>query len=282
MTPTEGLRTDGPQPSVRTARLRRLRGERIAEPIGSLAWTRRTRGRLSRREVVAYIARGAQAQLAALPDYVTTRLGLRRERLASLDLAALGLPDTAAAREAEAIAEELPPFLREHSYRSYLWGAAIGTRERLDFDAELLYTGCLVHDAGLVPDHRPPEGCFTLGSAAAGERCGTRGGWTDDRTRRLGEIITLHINPRVTVNQTVEGHLLATGTTLDAIAGRGLWHIERPTVDAVLARHPRFGVGRELEALCREEARREPRARIACLYRYAGLALLFRLAPFDE
>jgi hypothetical protein len=97
-----------------------------------------------------------------MSSWTALRLGLRRDRLARLDLETVTLPDTAAAREAEAVADGFPAHLRNHSQRSYLWALALGEQERLAYDAEFLYCACLLHDAGLVGrGERGGSECFT-------------------------------------------------------------------------------------------------------------------------
>ena len=255
----------------------------MADRIGTLAWTRRTRGRLSPRERLTLTTRGVASQIRALAEVVVYSTGRGRDGLARLDLESMKLPDSAAAREAEAIADRFPSFIWHHSHRSYLWAAALGARDGLRYDAEFLYIACLMHDAGLMADGRSQAGdCFTLASAAAAERCAAGGDWEESRRERLMEAITLHINPTVSRQEGVEAHLLTVGSTLDALALRGAWRIDPATKSAVLERHPREGLKRELVPLLKAHGRDATRARIAFYLRYGALAQLVKRSGFDE
>jgi hypothetical protein len=250
--------------------------------VGTLDWTRRTGGRLSARERVAYLANGVASQMAAIADRGAYALGLRRERV-RLALDEVRLPDTSAAREAESLADEFPPWLWHHSHRSYLWAVALAAHDGSAYDAESLYIGCLLHDAGLPMAARNRDSaCFTLASAVEAEKCARRGGWPDDRREHLAEAITLHINPNVPASQSIEGHLLARGSTLDGIALRWAWRMHPDTVRAVHERHPRHRLSDELRPLLRAHAKAAPRCRIAFLRRYGALDLLVARAPLRD
>lgn len=216
-----------------------------------------------------------------MSDRAAYALGLRRDRLARLDLAAVRLPDTAAAKEAERLADEFPPFMWHHSHRSYLWALALARLEGLRPDEEVLYVACLLHDAGMFGiGEREPSACFTLGGADAAGRCAE--GWDEPRRDRVMEAITLHINPVVSIDDGVEANLLTRGSTLDGIALRGAWWIHPETKDAVLERHPRHGIRRELPPLLRAHGREAPRCRIALYNRYGALPLLVKRAPWPD
>ena len=250
--------------------------------VGTLEWTRRSGGRLSARDRLAYLARGVASQMSAISDRAAYAVGLRRERL-RLDLDDVKPPDTPAAREAESAAEGFPGWLWHHSHRSYLWAVALGAHDGARYDEEALYIGCLLHDAGLpTAVETGDSSCFTLASAAQAEECARRAGWSDTRRDDLAEAITLHINPTVPASQSVEGNLLARGSTLDGIALRWAWRMHPETVRTVHERHPREGMQHELRPLLRAHAKAAPRCRIAFLRRYGALDLLVARAPLRE
>ena len=250
--------------------------------VGTLEWTRRTGGRLSGRDRLAYLARGVASQMSAISDRAAYATGLRSQRL-RLDLDSVKLPDTPAARAAETAAADLPSWLRHHSHRSYLWAVALGAHDNARYDEEALYIGCLLHDAGLpTAVETGDSSCFTLGSAAQAEECARRVGWPDARRDALAEAITLHINPTVPASQSVEGNLLARGSTLDGIALRWAWRMHPDTVRAVHDRHPRERMSQGLRPLLRAHAKAAPQCRIGFLRRYGALDLLVARAPLGE
>lgn len=253
--------------------------------IGTLGWARSTGGRLSTSERLAFTARGVGSQMRQMSDKTAYALGLRKDRLARLDLESVRLPDTPAAKEAEGIADEFPPYMFHHSHRSYLWALALANLDSLKPDEELLYISCLLHDAGMLGiGERERDACFTLASADAAARCAAagNGGWTDDRRDRLMEAITLHINPTVDTSEGVEASLLTRGSTIDGIALRGAWRIHPETKQAVLARHPRHNLQQELPVALKAHGKEAPKGRIAFYLRYGALTQLVKHSPYDE
>ena len=244
--------------------------------VGTLEWTRRTGGRLSRREQAAQVAELVRGQLAAIPPRAAAAAGLRRDRIARLDPRDVPVPDTAAAREAEVMCEEAQPaFIAGHARRTYLWGALLAAGDGLDFDAELLYVAALVHDVGIAESTAAP--CFTLRSADAAGRVGL----PPERERRVAEAITLHMNAAVpAARHGAEAHLVNAGAALDVVGLRH-WELHRSTLDAVLELHPRLDFTRRWDALVRDHARRAPGCRTHLLVR-AGIGVAMRLGPFDE
>jgi hypothetical protein len=220
--------------------------------------------------------------MAELSARAAHRLGIRREALARVDLDAVKLPDSPAAREAEEVCEGLPASLANHSRRSYLWAIALAGVDGLSYDPEFLYVACLVHDAG-VPRavERESSACFTLDSADLALSAVGRGGWTVDRAERLAEAVTLHINAHLPPDQGVEAHLLASGALVDGI-GRRHWQVDPAYVRAVLERHPRLAVKQEMNDVLRVHAKQAPKGRIAFYYRYGALGQLIKRAPYDS
>lgn len=254
----------------------------MAGEIGTLDWTRRTGGRLRRAEIARFLAGGMRSQLKLMPAQATAALGLRRDRLASLDLDELRLPDSAAARAAEELCDEQPAYLRNHARRSYLWAAALARHHGLTYDEEVTYVGALVHDYG-VPGAvaERDERCFTLRSAEAAHEAGRRGGWESERADAAAEAITLHLNPAVGPEMGMEAHVMHAGIALDVV-GMRRWEIDDATADAILALHPRAELKRELRGAFGEHASHAPRCRVHVLLRYGSFGLLVRRAPFAQ
>ena len=63
----------------------------------------------------------------------------------------VGAPDSELCQRATALVAELSPlFLFNHCARSFLFGDAIGKRDGLQYDRELLYLSAILHDLGLT------------------------------------------------------------------------------------------------------------------------------------
>jgi hypothetical protein len=69
-------------------------------------------------------------------------------------IAGIKVPDSKLARAVtELVRDTETPLLFHHSSRVYYFGALAGKRRGLKFDPELLYTGAMFHDMGLMPSH---------------------------------------------------------------------------------------------------------------------------------
>jgi hypothetical protein len=242
----------------------------------------RTGGRLSAREQARFLLAGTRSQMRQMPERVAAALGLRRDRLASIDLDDLRLPDSPAAREAGELCAELAPHLENHSRRSYLWAAILARHDRLTIDDELVYVAALLHDHGLPRAIGSRDSrCFTVTSAATAAEVAERHGWDSARADAVAAGITLHLNPSVPPEQGLESHVLNAGIALD-VAGLRHWQVDRSTKDAVIARHPREGIKRRFPRELSEHARHAPGCRAHVLMRRAGFGLMVRTAPFPD
>jgi hypothetical protein len=153
--------------------------------LGGLAWTRQTGGRLSaaeRRRLVAAIALG-QWQNAI--GRIKLAIGRIPARAASVDLDTFGVPDSAFAREAERACAELPPGLRGHCYRTWLFGCALAAVDARALDSELFYCGSLLHDHGIANPTRHRD--FTLGSVDRAQVCASIAGVAETRAETLAD-----------------------------------------------------------------------------------------------
>jgi hypothetical protein len=253
--------------------------------VGSLGWARQTQGRLRPQDRLRLLGQGVRGQLPLILGLLGGRLGIRPRRRATADIGDLPTsPDTAAARDAEQLCDEQrPEMLVNHCYRTFLWATILAAHQGLGYDEELLYISSLMHDLGLSErgDSRPKPSCFTLVGAASCEEVGDRHGWEEIRREQAAEAVTLHMNLRVRPEDGVEAYLITAGAQLDVIGAR-FWKLHPNTVAAVLARYPRNAVKQGMVDLFGNEARQNRGSRASFYYRYLGLPLLMRLAPFEE
>ncbi|HEX4952063.1 MAG TPA: HD domain-containing protein [Thermoanaerobaculia bacterium] len=252
-------------------------------PIGSLAWARRGGGRLGFGERLAFAGATIRQALGYDAGRLLRRLGLGSRRQVALALAEVPLPATADARAAAALCEEVSsPALANHCHRTYLWGALLAARDGVSFDPELFWVASLLHDLGLTERFEPraPTVCFAFAGGEEAERFVLGLGWAPPRAERVAEAICRHLNPRVTVEEGPEAHLLRQGSGLD-IAGLRLGEIAAPTRAEVLERHPRLGLKAEVAETLVEDTRRRPHTRLATLCSL-GFAGRVRRAPFPD
>ena len=212
--------------------------------VGTLEWAARTGGRLSRSDALGQLWAAVGLQLRVLPDQLRWRLGLSGPG-ALVDITAIRIPDSAVARRAEEYCRDVaPPYLVNHSLRTYLWAQALAAPCGLRPDAELLWTSSLLHDLGLTDAHRndaPEIECFAVRGAAIARSLVKEAGWDDLHSDALYEAISLHVNVAVDDEDGPESLLLNAATALD-VTGLRIWELHRDTVRAVVDRHPRLGM----------------------------------------
>jgi len=77
-----------------------------------------------------------------------------------------GAPDSVLCQRATALVAELSPdFLFNHCARSFLFADAIGKRDGLQYDRELLYLSAMLHDLGLTDSYMDADQRFELEGA---------------------------------------------------------------------------------------------------------------------
>lgn len=251
-----------------------------AMTVGTLDWTTRSGGRLAPAERRRLVADLARVHVGNAVGRFRLLFRLNPGRNAYVAPERLALPDsrlTRAAREAAMTA--LPGTLLNHSYRTYVFGRALGELEGIDVDAELLFAAAMLHDVGLVLTKGRED--FTLTSAQVARDVSERVGLSTAATMTLQSAITMHHSPRVTLGAGPVAYLLAAGAGVDVV-GLRYWDLPRSTVLGAVAAHPREGFkGYFRQAWARESAR-VPQGRAALLRRYGAFTAAVALAPFDE
>jgi hypothetical protein len=218
-------------------------------------------------------------QLENAAGRVALALGRRNARAREVDVNSFIPPDSRLARQAEIACEEQPASIAAHSYRTWIYGAALAAIDRVELDRELFYCATLVHDHAIATPVAGRD--FTLGGAERALACAAAAGLQGEDAEKIADAICIHTTPGVTVDRDgALGCYVQWGAMVDG-AGLRLWDVSEANVDAVLRDHPRgAGFKSELTAL-RAEARAVPDGRFALLAR-CGLLLAVRLAPFEN
>jgi hypothetical protein len=250
--------------------------------IGTLAWTRRTNGLLTRPERLRYVAAAVREQARSAAPLLAFRLGRRARRQAGIDEDGLRIPDSRVALEAvDACTAVVPRMIIEHNYRSFIFARALGSLAGIGHDEELLFVATMFHDAGVLgPDWSDGGRCFTLKGAADAQSHLAAAGWPAGRCEAAAEAITLHLNPSVRVEHGPEAHLMHDGVLLDAVGLRA-WQLRRDAIERVRSRHPRLRFSQEGGRLLAQQARAIPRCRIAAALG-AGFGLALKLGPWQD
>jgi len=172
----------------------------------------------------------------------------------------------------------LPVPLLNHSYRTYVFGRALGELDGTDVDTELLYAGALLHDTGLVNPTGHAD--FTLASSRLARNVAEDVGLSTAATETLLTAITMHYTPGVTADAGPVAYLLSAGAAVD-VAGLRCWELPATTLADAVRQHPRNGFKNTFTEAFRQEAGRVPQGRARLLLHH-GLAAAIRYAPFDD
>jgi hypothetical protein len=251
--------------------------------MGTRQWALASNGALKTSERKKMLMQIMLKRAASIPKRVRRALGLSDPQLARIDIDAIRIPDSSAARCAgELVASLSQPWMVNHCTRTYLWGAMLAQSHRISFDEELLYVATALHDMGLSDSHSCSASCaacFAVEGARVAERFSDGRGWPHERRDRLSEAISLHLNVQVGLAQGHEAHLLHAGASVDIIGAR-LRELHVDSVRAVLARHPRLDFNAAMATTMKNEARNRPHSRAAFLVSL-GLAGMIRESKWN-
>ncbi|MFC0627607.1 HD domain-containing protein [Kribbella deserti] len=161
-----------------------------------------------------------------------------------MDYGCLPFPSTDLAVAALRHARDLEqPAVFNHSMRSYLYGRFIGAerglRPDLDYDDELLFFGCVLHDTGLS-GQRAGEQTFDIdGADHAVEFLGGLG-VAPERLEVVWDAIALHLQPGIASRKRPEIALVSAGAGFD-LGPHGPYSLPAGYADRVHALLPRLG-----------------------------------------
>jgi hypothetical protein len=244
--------------------------------LGGISWLERTRGALTRAEKRSLLGIIARTQGQNIAGRLRLATGRVPDRIAGVDEALLAPPDSALAREAEEACREQPAALIGHGYRTWAYGRALATIDRIPIDDELFYVAGLLHDAGLLDAVTGED--FTLRSGHRAARCMEASDHADEAIDLVRDAISAHATPGATLEQDGSlAYFIQAGALLD-LAGFRLWDLPRSYRQQVLVTHERGAVTDTIIELIRAEAQAVPDGRFALLAR-CGFTLAIRVAP---
>ncbi len=230
--------------------------------VGTLAWARRTGGRLGRYDRLTLMV---QAILFRL----NLRLRAKNRPPFSVEPDSLRIPDSALCVAAgELLMSVSEPWLVNHCLRTFLWATVLGKKDHRTYDEELLFVASALHDLGLTDAgaklSTTRAECFAVEGAFAAEAFLARRGVIEKRREPIAEAISLHLNVRVPLDYGVEAHLLQAGAGLDVVGAR-YGEIAASTRDAVVNLHPRIDMKDALVVSMKQQSRTRPLSRAAFL-----------------
>lgn len=116
--------------------------------------------------------------------------------MALVNVDTLLIPPTETASAALRVARAYSsPALVNHCLRSYIWACSLAESQKIEYDRELLYVAAIFHDFGVTPhfDAHSPDIPFEEAGGAVARVFAAGAGWSEDRQRRVAEIIVRHV-----------------------------------------------------------------------------------------
>lgn len=154
-------------------------------------------------------------------------------------ISGVSIPDSKIAREVtQFIRDTESDLLFHHSARVYFWGALAGSRMRLKFDPELLYTAAMFHDIGLTPRYENSRLRFEVDGANAARDFLRGHAISESDIETVWNAVALHTTPGIPQFMRPEIALVQAGAGMD-VAGRGYDQFSDAQRDAVVAAFPR-------------------------------------------
>ncbi len=234
---------------------------------------------MSADSTLAVVSRLGRAQFEQTMRRAVRRVGVNRPEPMSLDV--ISIPDSPVAVEAaNLLSAQAPAVLAAHSYRAYIFGGLLGTRDGLDWDPELLFVAAMLHDLGLT-EFVGGEGPFEQRGAAAADSWLVAQGWPADRAAVVGKAIRMHLDVGRAGRERPEIALLHFGTAAD-VTGMRLEDIHPETVAEVIDTYPRQGFKQFFADKVRSEARSQPRSATAALCRWGQFPWRIMHSPYTE
>lgn len=190
-------------------------------------------------------------------------MNLANAQPASARVAGVDIPDTALAREADALAREaLPGEIYRHCLRTYFFASLLGQTKAFVHDPEALYVASILHDIGLSPAHMSEHDRFEVDGANAARSLMRRFDKSATITDTVWDAIALHDNGGIARWKQPEVVLLNAGVSTDF--GDNLDVLSHQDVAAVLRAAPRTGFVPVFLSATADVARRKPTATGTC------------------
>ena len=185
-------------------------------------------------------------------------------------IAGIPLVDSVLCRKATELAQECyQPYLFNHAMRTYLFGALVGRSEKMDFDMELLYLACILHDIGRTSrfmGERP----FEIEGAGAAQKFLERQGLSKVKSTIVWDGIAMHPLAIASFKQP-EIALVSAGAGAGAdVVGSDLEKIPESAKAAVVNAFPRLDFKHAFVKTCAGVVRQFPRGASRSFMRDVG------------
>ncbi|KAA1014321.1 HD domain-containing protein [Paraburkholderia panacisoli] len=136
-------------------------------------------------------------------------------------IAGVDIPDSAMARKAtDQIRATESQLMFHHALRAFVFAALTGYREKLTFDAELLYVGAMFHNVGLNVKHQHSPWRFEVDGANAAREFLRQHGAPESAIEEVWEAIALHTTPGIPEHMSPLVALVSAGVQMDVRGAR--------------------------------------------------------------
>lgn len=152
----------------------------------------------------------------------------------------LAIPDSDICTAAFELARDYSPeFLFNHVLRTFLFGEAAGLTAGSEYDREMLFLGCALHDLGLVEEFIR-EGRFEIDGADAAAEFLSKQGYSDIKIAVIWDAIALHTTLDYPQRKQPEVALVQMGAGLD-VGIFPLDILQPEKLEQILDAYPRLG-----------------------------------------
>jgi len=185
-------------------------------------------------------------------ERVSARSPIRR-------VAGIEIPGTHLAQAAEDLSRSAcPPFLFNHSMRTYLFGVLHARHHKQEIDSEIVFVASSLHDLGLLPAYEVKGTPFEADSADAARSLARGNGGSVEEGQRISDAIIFHDMRWAFVSQqSTEVIAVAAGAAADVV-GPDPEIFREQDVSAVLGAFPRLKFKTEFNRLISGHCNRMP------------------------
>jgi len=179
-------------------------------------------------------------------------------------VAGIPLPRTRMCTDAHArIAALAPPFLVNHSLRTYVFGALSDRQQGASFDHETAFIAALLHDVGLLAAIASPERPFELDGADYAQRFVHDHGGAEREGARVWGAIAMHdMRFAFAQHESPEAMVVASGAAADVV-GPEQAVLSSGALAEILAAFPRLDFKQRFTKALAAHCERKPRAQRA-------------------
>jgi hypothetical protein len=156
--------------------------------------------------------------------------------------------------------EACPEHLYNHCIRTFLFGDLVARREKIAYDAEIIFVAAAMHDLGLIERYSTKGQPFEMDGADQAKAFLEAHGVKGARAEIAWNAIAMHTSP-LSAHQAPQVQLVGGGAGVD-VYGSGLKAMPQETVQAILAAYPRHGFREGFPQLLTELCQRKPYAQV--------------------